>query len=123
MAGRRLVAPRNFPQLRAVTVYGAVCGSLPSPVFLTDTVTDAEKFARFIDHLIEKTRNLERPVLVLDNHRAHKTRLNLAKMDEHFEVVFQPAYSSEANAQETVWAHAKDYYLKRLYRRDANMTT
>ena len=68
------MAPRNFPQLRAVTVYGAISGSLDLPVFLTDTVTDAEKFARFIDHLVEKTSRLERPVLVLDNHRAHKTR-------------------------------------------------
>ena len=121
MAGERLVAPRNRLPLRSVTVYGAVSRAIPTAVFLTSTTTNAAEFSRFLDHLAEKSRHLARPVLVLDNHRAHKTADNLAKAALHFEVVFQPPYSSEANAQETVWAAAKRSYLQRLYRRDANL--
>ena len=122
MGGQRLVVPRNWNPLRSVTVFGAVSSSLQRPVFLTGTATNAEEFNRFIDHLVEHTSNLAgRPVLVLDNHRAHKTRENILKMEHHFEVVFQPAYSSEANAQETVWSIVKAYYLKRLYKRDRNL--
>ena len=123
MGGQRLVAPKNRPMLQSVTVYGAVSKALDRPVFLTSTTTNAAEFSRFLDHLTEKCRHLDRPVLVLDNHRAHKTEENLRKAGRHFEVVFQPPYSSEANAQETVWARTKALYLQRLYRRDTNMTT
>ena len=88
MRGHRLVAPRNFKMLQNITVYGAVSKALSLPVFLTSTTTNAPEFGRFIDHLIEKTRLLQRPVLVLDNHRAHRTVENMAKMAPHFEVVF-----------------------------------
>ena len=84
--------------LKSVTVYGAVCKAPPRPIFWTSHTTNAPEFGRFIDYLIEKTSHLERPILVLDNHRAHLTTDNLAKMRPHFEVVFQPPYSSEANA-------------------------
>ena len=47
----------------------------------------------------------------------------MAKMAPHFEVVFQPPYSSPANAQETVWAQVKALYLNKLYRRMTNLTT
>ena len=57
--------------LRSITVYGAVCKALSRPVFLTSTTTNAREFSRFLDHLIDKCRHLARPVLVLDNHRAH----------------------------------------------------
>ena len=109
--------------LRSVTVYGAVSKSLPRPIFLTSTTTNGPEFGRFIDHLIEKTRLLQRPVLILDNHRAHRTNANMAKMAPHFEVVFQPPYSSEANATETVWSRVKALFLTKLYRRDRNLTT
>ena len=88
MGGHRLVAPRNLQILKSVTVYGAISKALSLPVFLTSTTTNGPEFGRFLDHLIEKTRLLERPVLVLDNHRAHRTNLNMAKMEPHFEVVF-----------------------------------
>ena len=44
-------------------------------------------------------------------------------MESHFEVVFQPPYSSEANAQETVWSLVKSKFLTQLYRRETNLTT
>ena len=59
----------------------------------------------------------------MDNHPAHKTNDNREKMRPHFDVVFQPPYSSEANAQETVWAQVKHLYLQKLYRRKTNITT
>ena len=123
MQGQRLVAPRNLQQLKAVTVYGAVCKALPRPVFFTSHTTNAEQFGYFVDYLIMKTSHLQRPILVLDNHPAHKTSDNRDKMREHFDVVFQPPYSSEANAQETVWAQVKHLYLQKLYRRKTNLTT
>ena len=85
--------------MQTITVYGAVTSSLAKPVFMTSHTTNAEQFGRFIDHLSEKTRHLTgKPILVLDNHRAHKTLENMLKMKQHYEVLFQPAYSSEANA-------------------------
>ena len=123
MSGFRLKVERNLQVLKSVTVYGAVCKAIPRPIFFTSHTTNAPEFGRFIDYLIEKTRHLQRPVLVLDNHRAHRTYENMAKMNPHFEVVFQPPYSSEANAQETVWSQAKSAYLQKLYRRKTNMTT
>ena len=123
MGRETVVVSRNLQVLQNVTVFGAVCKALPLPVFLTSHTTNAEQFGRFIDHLKEKTRYLRRPELVLDNHRAHKTAENRAAMDQHFEVVFQPAYSSEANCQETVWAVVKHEYRKHLYRRTSNLTT
>ena len=123
MRGERLVAPRNFKLLQNITVYGAVTSALSAPIFLTSSTTNGPEFGRFLDHLIEKTKLLQRPVLILDNHRAHRTSDNLAKMSPHFDVVFQPPYSSEANAQETVWARVKKLYLSKLYRRDENMDT
>ena len=66
---------------------------------MTSHTTNADEFGRFIDHLSEKTRHLDsKPLLILDNHRAHKTHENMLKMSEHYEVLFQPPYSSEANA-------------------------
>ena len=44
-------------------------------------------------------------------------------MESHFEVIFQPPYSSEANAQETVWSLVKAKFLIQLYRRETNLTT
>ena len=123
MGDVRVIAPRNNPMLRNVTVYGAISGAIPFPVFLTSHTTNQQEFSRFIDHLIEKTRLLRRPVLVLDNHRAHKTAENMAKMAEHFEVVFQPPYSSPFNAQETVWARVKEIFRNKLYQRDTNLRT
>ena len=88
MGDQRLAAPKNRLHLQSVTVFGAVSRALPSAIFLTSTTTNAAEFSRFLDHLAEKSRHLARPVLVLDNHRAHKTAENLAKADRHFEVVF-----------------------------------
>ena len=88
MRGHRLVAPRNLKPLLSITVYGAVSKALKKPVFLTSSTTNGPEFGRFIDHLIEKTKLLQRPILVLDNHRAHRTTDNMAKMAPHFEVVF-----------------------------------
>ena len=88
MGDMRVLAPLNHPMLKNITVYGAITKALPQPVFFTSTTTNQHEFSRFLDHLIEKTRLLRRPVLVLDNHRAHKTADNMAKMSEHFEVFF-----------------------------------
>ena len=122
MGGHRLVAPRNLKPLRSVTVFGAVSSSLRKPIFLTSTTTNAEQFSRFLDHLIEHTKYLSgKPVLILDNHRAHKTPENMLKMQHHYDVLFQPPYTSEANAQETVWSQVKAVYLRDLYRRDFNI--
>ena len=123
MAEERLVVRKNLQMLRNVTVYGAVTRALPRPIFFMSTTTNAREFQRFVHVLIEKTRHLTKPVLVLDNHRAHKTADNLALMHAHFTVLFQPPYSSEGNSQETVWSIVKREFLKEIYRRTENLTT
>ena len=63
-----------------------------------------------------------KPYLCLDNHPAHRS----AKVREElsrFHVCFQPAYSSPANCQETIWAHLKREYYVRLHRRDEDVAS
>ena len=61
---------------------------MPRPIFFTSHTTNAVEFGRFIDYLKDKTSHLQNPVLILDNHRAHRTGENMTKMMSHFQVVF-----------------------------------
>ena len=49
----------------------------------------------------------KKPILVLDNARAHLSDLVLPILNEYFEVKFMPAYSPQFNSIETLWAIVK----------------
>ena len=49
----------------------------------------------------------KKPILVLDNARAHLSDLVLPILNQYFEVKFMPAYSPQFNSIETLWAIVK----------------
>ena len=105
-------------------MFGAVGPVLGKPVFMLAPTTNKEWVKKFVETLIEIVRDIRgpKPVLILDNHRAHTCQESRDVMDPYFEVVFQPAYSSEFNCQETVWSLAKRAFSKALYRRTRQLT-
>ena len=44
-------------------------------------------------------------------------------LEDQFNVIFQPPYSSPFNCQEKVWALVKREYFARMHRRNSNLTT
>lgn len=58
------------------------------------------------------TRSNTKPVLVLDNHAAHKVCKEL--LDEHFQVCFQAADSCAFNIVETYWSLVKRDFRKSM---------
>ena len=111
-----------------MTVIGAVTACLPRLMLMTTTSTNTDTFRRFINNLVFDMRavlasNAQRPILILDNHGAHRNLVNLSMLRQHFDVEFQPSYSSPVNSIETAWALIKKAYLEKLYRRDKNLAT
>ena len=70
----------------------------------------------FIEYLQQFFVKSERPVLVLDNHRAHQSKhiKNLAH-DAGIELLFLPPMTSEWNFIERIWAYFKQTWRKKLY--------
>ena len=64
-----------------------------------------------------------KPWLVLDNHTSHHTRIAKRAMENWFNVLYQPPYSSAFNCQETVWSVVKREYFCRMHRRDVELKT
>lgn len=56
--------------------------------------TNGTQFTEFIDMIVPWLRpNQPKPALILDNAAAHKTNVNKAKLEEHFNVLWMPATS------------------------------
>ena len=90
---------------------------------MTATATDIPSVKKFLVELAGALRDPYtrlRPYLVLDNHSAHRS-LQVREELSRFHAVFQPAYSSPFNVQETVWALVKQEYFVRLHRRDSEL--
>ena len=87
-------------------MYGAVGKCIKGGKFyMTAEATNIPETKRFLVKLAGALKNPygPRPYLCLDNHRAHtspRVREELAR----FNVCFQPAYTSPANCQETIWS-------------------
>lgn len=74
---------------------------------------DQENVKLFIPELVQtlvNTRSNTKPVLVLDNHAAHKACSEL--LEEHFEVCFQAPDSCPFNIVETFWSIVKREFRK-----------
>ena len=91
----------------AVTLFGAVGSCLKGgTLYMTAPATDIPSFKRFLVELagaVKDPYTKRRPYLVLDNHSAHRSA-QVREQLERFHAIFQPAYSSPFNVQETVWA-------------------
>ena len=119
-----IAAPENMKFLSAVTLFGAVGRCLKEgKLYMTAPSTDITSVKRFLVELAGAVRDpytKERPYLVLDNHSAHRTPKVREELSR-FHALFQPAYSSPFNCQETVWAQLKREYFVRLHRRDSDL--
>ena len=85
--------------------------------------TDIASTKRFLLQLAGALKNPYsplKPYLVLDNHPAHRSSQVREELSR-FHVCFQPAWSSPANCQETVWAQLKREFYVRLHRRDSDL--
>ena len=85
--------------------------------------TDIASTKRFLLQLAGALRNPYsplKPYLVLDNHPAHRSA-QIREELSRFHACFQPAWSSPANCQETVWAQLKREFYVRLHRRDSDL--
>jgi transposase len=80
--------------------------------------TNTNSTANFIQNILVRNKHdpRQRPVLICDNHTSHTTPLNKAILERHFLYIPQPAYSSEFNSTEWLFAHIKRLYKKRLMR-------
>ena len=114
--------------MRSVTIYGAAgnCLKQDIPVFLKASSTNIVETIRFITHLKANLRNQNsnvRPILIADNHAAHRSKRTVSHIRQWFQLEFQPAYSSNFNIVETCWALIKRVYMVRLHRMDEELKT
>ena len=92
---------------------------------MTAAATNIPETKRFLVALAGALRDpyrRMRPYLILDNHSAHHSSQVRDELTR-FHALFQPAYSSPANCQETVWAQLKREYFVRLHRRDRDLAS
>ena len=105
-------AARMQNQGASFTVYGALGECLQGKGFyyaIGDS-TNSDDFLDFITNLFGEVVPLPsgvKPVVVLDNHRAHLGERKERMEQLGFQPAFLPIYSSEMNAIETVWSLLK----------------
>ena len=119
-------ALQNLKYLSSVTLFGAVGKSIRGgKLYMIAAATDIVHVKKFLVQLAGALKNpysAQRPYLCLDNHPAHRSRQVREELSR-FHVCFQPAYSSPANCQETIWSQLKSHYYTRLHRRDRDLTS
>ena len=99
-----------------LTIYGAIGHCLRGPVFMTGGTTNKQEFITFVKRLSTSISNnvVCKPLLVLDNHRAHVSIEARQLIDQHFRALFMPAYSCRFNCIETLWAIFKSMFKRRV---------
>ena len=100
--GQKFVVPAAKTRGAGWTVYGGVgtCLRYRNSYFEIGKSTNRLEFKVFIDNLgkqIKAEFRHPRPILVIDNHSAHKGKDRMVLMQKYFEVLFIPAYSCELN--------------------------
>ena len=79
-----------------VTVFGAIGDALKEPVFWYGETTTIDEFLKFIPILVDSLTDnakIEKPHLILDNHRAHVSKKVLPLLEQHFELMFFPPHT------------------------------
>ena len=81
-----------------ITVFGAIGTPLAKPVFYLAKSTNEEDFLKFLNKVKEAVsptaqRAREKPVILLDNHSAHKTQKSLKRLNQYFQPLFQTPHS------------------------------
>ena len=82
--------------------------------------TNKEDFLQFLKEKIDNYSSYPRStVLVMDNHRAHHSKVVTEWLAEkQYVSAFLPVYSSEFNPIERVWAMLKHEWAQTLIRKD-----
>ena len=87
----------NFPvpsdRLQGVTLFGAIGNCLTTSAMMTARSTNKEDFNLFLDQVIGRIRpGVQKPYLILDNHRSHYAIIVRERLDREFNVIFIPTY-------------------------------
>ena len=117
--GKPVKIPINKMRGQGITVYGAIGEKLPKFVYSMGYSTNSNGLLDFLKLLRSSMpRNLrnKKIVLVLDNHRAHKTNDVKALCEElNIQLMFLPPYRPQLNPIEALWSVVK-HYFKRVLR-------
>lgn len=122
-----LVIPTMGRRPKCVTLFGAISDSLPCLLFKLAPSTNRDDFVNFLEFIrryINTSDGRSQTYLVLDNHRAHWNKpgnqvrqyidKDFRESGHRFVLTFQPFYSCEFNAQETVWSQVKRVYRRKI---------
>ena len=75
-----------------ITVFGVIGITLSKPIFYLAKSTNEEDFLKFLNKVKEaigpEHRNREKPILLLDNHSAHKTQKSIKRLNQYFQPLF-----------------------------------
>jgi transposase len=75
---------------------------------MTAESTNTISFKLFAEMLCTSIKdNQPKPVLMIDNHKAHLNDETKELLNKHFTLVFIPTYSCRFNSIETLWAIIK----------------
>ena len=99
------------------TLYGAIGNALDEPVYAVGSSTNRIDFHHFLWKLIDKL-NGRKPYIVYDGHSSHETAENDTLIQQYFIPLQLPAYSSEFNSIETLWAHLKRVFKTKMLQRE-----
>jgi transposase len=108
-----------------VTLFGALGTCDGTPLIGLYDSTNSESLLAFLSLLKRKLRPLlggQVPVLILDNHPAHRSTYHRGLISE-FEVLFMPPYSSFLNPVELLWSILKRHLRKSFSRLEHNFTS
>jgi DDE superfamily endonuclease len=90
----RVSKPISNTRYSGVTLFGAIGKCLKHPVFMTAESTSSISFQLFIESLCASLKdNVDKPVLLMDNHAAHFNKSTHDLIKEYFTAVYIPAYS------------------------------
>ena len=110
-----VVLPLPVKRLKGVTLYGAIGQCVQAGfAFMTAEKTVIQSFLDFIEVLKSQLLTNERPILVLDQHRAHTSPKVRPLLEASFRVLWVPVSSCEFNSIEWLWAHIKRRFRKTL---------
>ena len=102
-------------RIGSITLYGAIGHCLKEPVFMLGKSTNKEEFQTFIEKVVAaKVNPRQKPLLVIDNHAAHKSTAVKQLLQKHFVVFYMPAQSCEFNSIEHLWADIKRRFRQSL---------
>ena len=86
--------------------------------------TNKVEFRAFLEKVHAQLKpGVVKPVIVLDNHSAHRSKDQEPWLSDHFTVHFMPPYSCQFNSIEWVWGRLKETFKRRFAQAVGNINT